>query len=374
MKFPPETFVVSTSSVERVVGCAKRRASGPQGTGLLFLSGALTGRARDIARGLLDAATTVDWLIVCGAGVVTERGELEGVDAAAGIILKTPARILVSEKPNAAFGQTLAQELSQHPGSSAQVFIRSDRIRDDWIAAINASPGSCVSRVFAGGVLPNCELLSVRGGKIETGEGAAIVFGSNLRVQIASSSACRMISPLGRVTKMRGATLLEIDGDRALDRLSEHARAIRDGSLILFALGDCHDALGPGGRKIALRAIEGVDPERGAIVVGDDISEGARIGFAVRDPHSARRNLEAHLKSLGRACAGGAPSFGIYCCCAGRGRRLYERGDVDSRLIRTAFPGLPFLGLHSTFEVAPLNGRLVPQVFAGVLAIFNQPS
>lgn len=108
--------------------------------------------------------------------------------------------------------------------------------------------------------------------------------------------------------------------------------------------------------------------------MGTEVPQDARVAFAVRDPHSARIDLEAQLRSLNRHCAGTAPEFGLYVNCAGRGRALYKSQDVDVRLIRAQFPGMPFIGLSSTFEIAPLGKRLVPQIYTGVLGVFCRPS
>jgi small ligand-binding sensory domain FIST len=168
--------------------------------------------------------------------------------------------------------------------------------------------------------------------------------------------------------------ILEIDGLPALDRLGESTIGLEEQSLVLLALAGEDRPLASSGRTLALRPIQGVDPNRGSLLLGEDIPEGTRVAFAVRDAHGARADFEAQLRTLRSRSAGAAPGFGLYISCAGRGRALYKSANVDSRLIVSQFPKMPFIGMHSTFEIAPLEGRFTPQVYAGVLGVFSRPS
>jgi small ligand-binding sensory domain FIST len=125
---------------------------------------------------------------------------------------------------------------------------------------------------------------------------------------------------------------------------------------------------------LALRAIVGIDPSRGSLIFSETIPEGSRVAFAVRDAHRARTDFQAQLASIKQSCAGSAPEFGIFVSCAGRGAGLYGSSDVDVRLIKKAFPNMPFAGMHSTFELAPLSGRAVPHIYTAAIGLFCRPS
>ena len=47
---------------------------------------------------------------------------------------------------------------------------------------------------------------------------------------------------------------------------------------------------------------------------------------------------------------------------------------MDTRVVRMRFPGVPFAGMQSTFEIAPHHGRATLQLYTGVLALFTAPS
>jgi small ligand-binding sensory domain FIST len=254
------------------------------------------------------------------------------------------------------------------------VFLQRDPSKDDWIDALNRAGTKVTARVVGSGVLSQSKVLISRGRTVEEGGALAFLFDARLQSRTFSTSACRLISPLAEVTRVRQGAVFELDGAPALDRLSEHASSITDGSPVLIAIAGPDDALSPGGRTLALRGIEGVDPTQGSLLIGEGIESGARIAFAVRDAHAARRDLENHLRALSRSGAGAAPVFGLYTCSAGRGQSLYGGANVESRLIRSAFPQMPLLGLKSSYEVAPIGGVLMSQVLSGVFTCFSQPS
>jgi len=101
---------------------------------------------------------------------------------------------------------------------------------------------------------------------------------------------------------------------------------------------------------------------------------GERIAFAVRDATSARSDLELCVRELGRDAGGAAPLFGVYVSCAGRGSGLYGSPDVDLRILRGRFPEVPWVGMHSAFEIAPFQGKANVHFYTGVVGLFTQPS
>jgi small ligand-binding sensory domain FIST len=123
-----------------------------------------------------------------------------------------------------------------------------------------------------------------------------------------------------------------------------------------------------------VRGIQGVDPSREGVMLREEVEPGQRLAFAVRDPETARKGLEATVRDLSRDLAGSAPMAGLYIDCAGRGTQLYGSAGVDLRLLRARFPELPIVGVRSAFELAPHQGKPALHSFTGVLALFTNPS
>ncbi len=368
------SFLVHARDPRQVIAAVVRHSGPTKKNGLLFLSGGLANRSAEIAQAIAVEARDTSWLIASAAGVLTENGEIEGHSAAVGLSLSFNSRVFVQKEADESFGKALAGELQAKPGSTACVLLRCDKAGEGWLAALNDHQPLEPHQLFGGGTLSGIDLYQVEDGIVRSGSVGVLMVQPGHRGQLCTSSACRLLSPLGKVTRARGPILHEIDGQPALDRLNESTHDLEEQTLVLLAVASGSQPLAPQGRSLALRAIQGVDPERGALIMNDEFPLGTQVAFAVRDAHASRKDLRAQLQNLQRESAGAAPSFGIYINCAGRGEELYGSSSVDTRLIHAALPQMPLVGLHSTFEFAPQGGRIVPQIYAGVLCVFSKPS
>lgn len=368
-----QAFEIRNEKPDDVVRALTSASVPRRSTGLLFLTGKLAEKTEAIARRALGNTLMTEWLIVPSVGAISHWGEIEGASGAVGLRLPVKAEILASSRPDREFGALIVNEMRASAGATTCVFIQGDFRSDDWLAEVRSSKFDAQDRIYGGGTLPKAPIYVLRTGEIAECHAAALVLPGRTVSQMSVSSACRLLSPLGRITKSTGPLIEEIDHLPALERLRQSTQGLEEGSLVLLALAAGPRPLDPGGRSLALWPIVGVDPTKGAILLNDTPPD-APLAFAVRDAHAARTDFEAHLRNLRKQSAGNAPGFGIYISCAGRGRTLYQSPDVDSRLISSEFPGLPFVGMHSTFEMAPLGGRLTPQIYAGVLGFFSLPS
>ena len=328
------SFEVRGRAPERVVEALLARIPETGGEGLLLLSGELAGLDHEVAELVRASGVSGHWLIAPCPGLLSERGEIEGESAAVGMVFPPgTSSAFIHTSPTAEFGAHLGDELAASPGASTLVLIRGDQTDDSWLVRLDERLGAHEERLFGGGILPGKDLTLVSGSALTRGAIAAFVIRPQWLGRVTASSACRLLCPLSVVTKSRGPLLLEMDGFPALSLLSTSTATLDEQPLVLLAIATSGDALSPEGRNLALRAIGGVDPIWGGILIGEELPEGTRVAFAVRDAHSARTDLEAHLRTLRMSCAGTAPAFGFYVNCSGRGLRMYESKDVDVRLI-----------------------------------------
>ncbi len=374
------SFELRNERPEKIIQTALSRAGRVSAPclGVLFLSGAVAEQLPDIARSLAQRAPEQTWLVAGTLGVLTERGELERQSAAAGLVTGgVRGRGVVMDGRAAAFGEQLGQVLREMPASSAFTLIRADRFEEDALEALSEQLGTRRSgNVFGGGTLPGQDVYVVDRGVVLHGAAAALVVSGLGPARVAASPAARLLSPLLRVTEVRGSMLLGLEGQRALDALGASAQSLEDQPLILVAVAAAKSSTDLESEKppLLLRAIQGVDPTRGGILVGEGLEVGARVAFAVRDGHAARNDFEGHLRRLAQSTAGSAPRFGIYVNCVGRGESLYGASDVDVKLLRSRFSQMPLVGLHSAFEIAPFGSTIALQLYTGVLALFSAPS
>ncbi|GMV17362.1 MAG: hypothetical protein AMXMBFR56_55860 [Polyangiaceae bacterium] len=371
------SFVVQTRSPTRAareLATALGRVQRPAGA-LVFTSGALSELGSELGRELVAAAPGLPLLIASGAGVLTERGEVENEPAAAGILWtggRTEVLVVGASGADEAL-EGLSRALSDRSAKSAPTAIAF--VRPEGFSPSSLEPlwDARVTRHLLGaGTLGFDPVVVDAEGRVSSGRAAALLVRGLSPPVIRTSPACRLLMPLRRITETRGALVTRIESEPALDVLSAVGESLAGQPLVLAVLSD--DEPGEGRSELLVRAVQGVDPVRRGLLISEEAREGTRIAFAVRDAGHARADLEAAARDALRTAAGAAPRFGIYVSCAGRGSSLYGAADVDAKILRARFGEMPFAGLASSFEIAPHRGRAQLQLYTGVVALFSAPS
>lgn len=345
--------------------------------GLVFLGGPLAERTEEVAGVFGEAELGFPLLVACGAGVISERGELEGEPAATALAFRGGRpEAIVSAGPNydeaASALATRLDALGRGHASTALVFARSEGFGVDSLEPLLAAHTANI----VGAGMPGASPVAAvdREGRVGLGTLGALLMRGLTPARVRSSPGCRLLMPLRPITAARGPLLCEIGGEPALEVLQGAATGLEGQPLILCVVAPERTPEESARADLVVRGIQGVDPARGAIVLSGDLKLGWRVAFAVRDAAAARADLELCARDLAREAAGAAPLFGIYVSCAGRGTELYQTPDVDLRILRGRFPEIPLVGLHSAFEIAPFDGRTAVHFYTGVLAVFTAPS
>ncbi len=379
MAAPAVTFLQRGPSAERVSAGlvdAFRSFSGAS-AGLVFLGGSLAERVEDAAGVFGEADLGFPVLVASGAGVISERGELEGEPAATALAIRggSPEAIVTAGANHDDAASALANRLSalsRGRGSTALVFAQSEGFGVDSIEPLLAARAANIVGAGTPGVAPVAAV--DREGRVGLGILGSLLMRGLTPARVRSSPGCRLLKPLRPITAARGPLLSEIGGEPALEVLQSAAAGLEGQPLILCVLAPESAAVESPRSEFLVRGIQGVDPARGAIVLSGDLKLGWRVAFAVRDAAAARADLELCARDLAREAAGAAPLFGVYVSCAGRGTQLYDQPDVDLRILRGRFPEIPLVGLHSAFEIAPFEGRAAVHFYTGVFALFTAPS
>lgn len=263
-------------------------------------------------------------------------------------------------------------------------------IRDDDAAAVLlVDPYS----VPVGGFLERCNELAPRfplvGGLASAGgpgrnrlflDGAAfdhggvgVVLGGDVGVGTVVSQGCRPIGPSMVVTRAERNVLIELAGVPAYTRLGEIVTALPPAERELVAaglhLGVAMDeyAYEHGRGDFLIRAVLGVDVQRGAVAVGEVVEVGQTVRFQVRDAAAAAEDLGELLASeVATSPATGALLFS----CNGRGAGLFPTADHDVAAVRAGLGADPVAGFFAAGEIGPVGGRNHLHGFtASVLAI-----
>jgi small ligand-binding sensory domain FIST len=190
------------------------------------------------------------------------------------------------------------------------------------------------------------------------------------------AQGCRPVGKPYTVTRAAGNVIFELGGRSPLERLRDLAAALPARDRELLAQGvhlgmviDEYQAE-PGQGDFLIRGVAGVDPESGAIAVGDEVVVGQTVQFHVRDAGSAdedlRRTLEREAAALGARRAAGALLF----TCNGRGSRLFAEPDHDAGLLAEVLGTIPVAGFFCAGELGPVGGQNFLHAYTASIALF----
>jgi small ligand-binding sensory domain FIST len=380
---------------------AARRVTRPSGA-VIFAAGSVGERVLELGRAVAQGMPGLPICLATGAGVVSERGEIEGQSAATGMVWsggKVEAfsvRGSNAEAVGSQLSSAIRRAASESAGRSttALVFARPNGLAPHVLEPLGELRRT---RVLGAGTVGEAPIVSVAAdGQVSTGPAGGMVLTGLTMPLVCASAACRLLMPLKVITKTRGSMVLEIEGAPALEVLSSVADNLEDQPLVFVALAPPlrDDPLNidpvldrrleqrlehPAERaverpEVLIRAVQGVDPVRRGLLVSDEVRPGMRLAFAVRDAKAAREDLQIAVRELLREANGAAPRFGLYINCAGRGSSLYGQKDVDLKILKARLGELPLAGMQSSFEVSEVAGKPALQLYTGVLGVFTAPS
>jgi small ligand-binding sensory domain FIST len=231
-------------------------------------------------------------------------------------------------------------------------------------------PGTVVMGGMAsGGMAPGDTRLFLDERVVDTGAVGARVPGIGIRALV--SQGCRPIGNVYTVTRAEGNVIHELGGRPPLQRLQElvdtlgpedrelvgrglHAGRVIDEYKTELERGD-----------FLIRGVIGMDPQSGALAVGDTIEVGETIQFHVRDAATADEDLRTLLEGETGPAAGA-----LLFTCNGRGSRLFSVPDHDASLVSEKLGGLPLAGFNCAGEIGPVGGKNFLHGFTASIALF----
>lgn len=195
----------------------------------------------------------------------------------------------------------------------------------------------------------------------------------NSRVVVALSDAVAPIAAFRTVTRCDGPMILELDGAPALQALTNDlARGRREdiGSLkgrLALAYASSEEDTPP-----VLVDVIGLDPPRGGILTGAGLLNGARAAFVIRDPRSARSNLERTLYALKTGLERAKPRAVVVFTSNMRNEQFFDVPLYDvGRVLDTFAPlAFPVVGVSSDAVIASSGAATELHFSACVIVVF----
>lgn len=237
--------------------------------------------------------------------------------------------------------------------------------------------------LVGGGTLTNFNLADawVLDGQAVTKHAAlALVFPPTVSAETRTLHGCRPVSTFMRITRIEGAEVFELDGERALDVIGRKLGLPLDGLgeelSLLATLGEKHgDRYAPYDENAYVnRLILRSNPATGSITLfEEDFQLGAHVQIMGRDNALMLESVQRGVAEVNEHQRHLEPFFALYIDCAGRASVFSGAHVEEAQLVMdTLDPRIPLLGFYSGVELAPFEDYSRPLDWTGVLTILGR--
>ncbi len=121
-----------------------------------------------------------------------------------------------------------------------------------------------------------------------------------------------------------------------------------------------------------VRNLIGVDPYHGALAVGENLQQGARVRFHLRDAATSAEDLHTLLQSYERGLPVDAtPAGALLFSCLGRGQHLYGQPNFDTSVFREHLGDVPVGGFFCNGEIGPVGGSTFLHGYTSSFGLFR---
>lgn len=366
------SFEVRTDSAATVVSAVQRtmaQVDRPAGA-FVFCSGRLATAIPEIAHGL-STSPDVPVSLASGLGVLSERGELDEVSAATGLVWSGPRAELTMVDDDAELTTEHLEALlpTGEQRLATVLLIRSEGFDPEALWGLRRSRPHPL--VFGAGIHGRPGLACVDRSQVRYPAALSIRLPGLAQPTVRTAHSCRLLSEPLPVTAAEGAMVREIGGEPALTVLERLGAELRGQPLVFTVLARPTEQ---DDYQLLVRGIQGIDPDSRSLLISQEVQSDLLMTFAVRDPAAAREDMARVCRQSARELKGAVPRFALYFNCSGRGQNLYGTPNADTRVLKEHFGTIPFAGIQSAFEIGPFDGAPALQLYTGVLAVFGAPS
>lgn len=200
-------------------------------------------------------------------------------------------------------------------------------------------------------------------------------FWGNIKLDAIVAQGCRPIGDILQVTACERNIITALNDrpplqelQEIVSNLGERDRKLAQRSLFVgIVMNEFQTELSQG--DFLIRNIIGVDPNSGAIAIGDRIRPGQRIQLHLRDADTSAEDLRNALNRYAASKPRGALMF----ACTGRGEGLYQQPNFDSNLFQQRFGAIDMSGFFCGGEIGPVGGTTFLHGYTSVFGIFREP-
>jgi len=215
-------------------------------------------------------------------------------------------------------------------------------------------------------------------GAVHSDSLSAVLIEGAFEAELLVSHGCDLIGQEHTVTRAEGGYVYEIDDRPAWGLFKTYLaddaaslEAMHLAHMILAEHVDVDDADESAAiEHFAPRVPVSLEADAGALYFAAGLETGTTVQLGLRNPDKVVEHAETVTRSLVERRNGQVPFLVMQLDCAGRGRLLFEdkatEGMVDP-VRRILGEDVPWIGLHTYGEIAPVGPKTVFQNYAGVL-------
>lgn len=232
-----------------------------------------------------------------------------------------------------------------------------------------------VGGLVSGARRPNQNALFVQDKLYRNGCVGAALYG-NITVETIVAQGCTPIGKPLRISRCDRNIIFEIEGQPAVNALHDVIQGLTENQQMLarnslfvgIAMNEFRTAHKAG--DFLIRNIVGIEPNAGALVVGETLRDEQTIQFHVRDAATSADDLRMHLKEYRDAHSNPAQGALLF-SCLGRGEHLYGMTNHDSDCFREYFGAVPLAGFFCNGEIGPVGGTTFLHGYTSSFGIFR---
>jgi small ligand-binding sensory domain FIST len=236
-----------------------------------------------------------------------------------------------------------------------------------------------IGGLASGGRQPGENALFLGGATYRSGL-VGVALAGNIQLDTVVAQGCRPIGQPMFITKCHDNRLWELDGKPAVhalqevyERLDAHDQELAQHSLFLGIVMDEHRHQYQQG-DFLIRNLIGMDPERGALVVGALLRDNSVVQFHLRDAQTSAEDLNQLLTRYAASQPSQQPRGALLFSCLGRGMHLYGRPDHDTGAFRQHLGEVPLGGFFCNGEIGPVDGTTFLHGYTSAFGLFRAKS
>lgn len=399
------TLASLEAAVEEVVTGATQQLGAEPDLAFVFISSAFASEFSRLMPLLRERLRTAPPLIGCsGGGVIGtnrsgEARELEGEPGLSLTLARLPGvkvqtfKISADRLPDLdSSPESWVDLIGVSPAEQPQFVLLADpfssRINDLLEGLDFAYAGSAkVGGLASGGPVPSNTGLFCNYQRHQQGT-VGVALSGNIVLETIVAQGCRPIGQPYRVSAGERNVVMQLEnaigeGSRPqsalealrslIPTLSEEDRRLAQNSLFVGVVRDEFKLhLEPG--DFLIRNLLGVDPNTGAIAIGDRVRPGQRIQFHLRDANTSALDLETLVDKHQRQTPKPDRTVGaLMFSCLGRGAGLYGKPNFDSSLFGRYIGNVPISGFFCSGEIGPVAGSTFLHGYTSVFGICREP-